>query len=181
MEQYESRLLEQWQDDGPQRKGYRALAEWLNVTMLRREMELAGMSTIGDEAESKYERLQSDDSTIAAEVGDTLRSAGVDIDRLLTDFVSYGSVRTHLKECLDAERSTDTATTDWERNSIEIARTNATENIEGAIQSLLNKDEIKAHDDVTINVSVELECNECHSLMNVDRALRQGELCDDYS
>jgi len=57
MERYEEQLLEQWQADSSQRKGYRKLSEWFNTLMLRREMDRAGLSTLGDEAESKYERL----------------------------------------------------------------------------------------------------------------------------
>jgi hypothetical protein len=49
MERYEEQLLEQWQADPPNRKGYRQLAEWFNTLMLRREMDRAGLSTLGGE------------------------------------------------------------------------------------------------------------------------------------
>jgi len=61
MERYGSQLVERWQDDRPQRMGYRKLARWLNVTILRREMDRAGLSTLGNEATSKYERLRGDE------------------------------------------------------------------------------------------------------------------------
>jgi len=95
MERYEEQLLEQWQADSSQRKGYRKLSEWFNTLMLRREMDRAGLSTLGDEAESKYERLQSDEA-IAAEVA-TVSEHGRS-DRAVTGrFRLVRRDRTHLK------------------------------------------------------------------------------------
>ena len=105
--------------DPPQRKGYRQLAEWFNTLMLRREMDRAGLSTLGDEAESKYDRLRSDEA-IAEEVAMELANAGVPIDRLRDDFVSYGVIRTRLKECLDSD--VELSSGNWEEEAIEITR-----------------------------------------------------------
>ena len=174
MELYERRLVEQWQAEGSQRKGYRQLATWLNELLLRREMDRAGLSTLGDEAESKYERLSSGDETVAAEVRDTLRNSGVDIDSLEDDFVSYGVVRTHLLECLGEEYDPTPSATDWETTSIEIARSHAEEKVTEAVRSLVNKGELTAVGDITAHVTVEVECDESHVRVPLERALRRG-------
>lgn len=177
MEHHESRLVEDWQADGPRRRGYRKLAEWLNVTMLRREMDAAGMETLGEEGQSKYRRLTGDDPTVAAEVRQSLRDAGVPVDRLEDDFVSYGVVRTHLKECLDAEREHTSG--EWERDAIDIASEHAAEKVREAVRSLENKGELDAIGDVSVHVTVELEDEDTHVRVPADRAIRRGYVSRD--
>jgi len=174
MERYEEQLLEQWQADPPQRKGYRQLAEWFNTLMLRREMDRAGLSTLGDEAESKYERLRADE-TIAEEVATELANAGVPIERLRNDFVSYGVIRTHLKECLDSD--VELASGEWEQDAIEIARDHADTKISEAVRSLRNKGQLTAGGDVAVSITAELECENCHARVPADRAIRRGYVC----
>ena len=174
MERYEEQLLEQWQADPPQRKGYRQLANWFNTLMLRREMDRAGLSTLGDEAESKYERLQSDEA-IAEEVATELRNAGIPIDRIRNDFVSYGVIRTHLKECLDSD--VELSGGEWEQNAIEISREHASSKITEAVRSLQNKGKLTAGGDVSVFVTAEVECENCHTRVPADRAIRRGYVC----
>lgn len=174
MERYEEQLLEQWQADTSQRKGYRQLAEWFNTLMLRREMDRAGLSTLGDEAESKYERLQSDEA-IAEEVATELANAGVPIERLRADFVSYGVIRTHLKECLESDVNLSSG--EWEQKAIEISQDHASTKITEAVRSLRNKERLTAGGDVTVSVTAELECENCHARVPADRAIRRGYVC----
>lgn len=175
IEHYDDRILSQWQGEGSQRKGYRQLADWLNVTLLRREMDEVGLTTLGDEAESKYERLQSDEAS-ASEVESMLEREGIDVDRLRSDFVSYGVVRTHITECLGAEYE-KTGASDWEEESIDIARDRASEKIREAVVSLVNKDEIEASGDLAVHLSVELECESCQARVPLRRAIRRGRVC----
>jgi hypothetical protein len=176
MERYENRLVEQWSADRGQRKGYRQLATWLNVLMLRREMDRAGLSTLGDEAASKYKRLTGDDGTVVAEVRDVLRNSGIDVDALENDFVSYGVIRTHLIDCLGEEHETES--TDWEPEAIEIARSNAEKKAREAVHTLVNKAKLDVGGDVRVSASIELECDECHTRVPAERAIRRGYVCE---
>lgn len=175
MQRYEDRLVDQWQAEGPERKGYRQLAVWLNVTMLRREMDRAGLSTLGQEAASKYERLHSTDESVAQEVAVGLSSEGIDIERLREDFVSYGVIRTHLRECLDLEYTAESG--DWEADTIEMARDYAERKISEAVRSLSNKGQLK-RDEIEVDVSIDIECETCHAVIPIDRAMRRGYICD---
>lgn len=177
MGRYEHRLVDHWQADRPQRKGYRQLATWLNVLMLRREMDRAGLSTLGDEAASKYDRLSADDSAVAAEVSDGLRNSGIDVEALQNDFVSYGVVRTHLKECLGEDH--EPTTSNWESDAIEIAQSHAEQKATEAVRALVNKDKLESGGDVSVHVSVEVECDACHARVPAARALRRGYICDE--
>lgn len=171
MGEYESQMVSHWKGEIGQRKGYRQLAEWFNVTMLRREMDKAGLSTLGNEAESKYERLN-DEQTVAEEVRMDLRRAGLPIDDLESDFVSYGVIRKHLTECLGEEY--EHKSSDWEREAIDRARSHAQQKISEAVQAALSKGKLTAAGEVTVNVSVELECEETQVRIPVDRAMRRG-------
>lgn len=177
VEHYDDRLLDEWQAEQSQRKGYRALARWLNVTLLRREMDQAGLSTLGGEASSKYERLSSDDRD-GEEVERLLRREGVDVDGLQSDFVSYGVVRTHLQDCLGAEYVREESDSDWEEESIRIAHEHAREKITDAVRSLVNKDEIAVGGDVSVRLDAEIECGECQVRAPLRRVRRRGYVCD---
>lgn len=170
---YNERLLDQWVAPKPERKGYRQLAEWLNISLLRREMDQVGLSTLGGEAESKYERLQGDDPT-AAEVRANLKSEAVNIDELERDFVSYGVIRTHLQECLGAEREEESS--DWEEQAIEIATEHASTKIDEATRSLKGKGKLSAGS-LSVDLEVEVECDDCHTRLPLQRALRRGYVC----
>lgn len=178
MEQYDDRIVEQWQAPPDQRMGYRRLARWFNITMLRREMDRAGLDTLGNETESKYDRLTGDDETVAREVRRSLRQERIPIDDLLEDFVSYGVIRTHLKECLGAEREEESSTSDWERDAIEIAQDHAETKVSEAVGALVNKGELQALSEVELHVNAEIECPGCQLRIPVKRALRRGYVCD---
>lgn len=173
-EEYDDRLLSQWTAPGPERKGYRQLARWLNVNLLRQRMDSVGMNTLGGEVESKYDRLRGADTT-AEELEQQLAAAGIDIEELTEDFVSYGVVRKHILECLDASR--EESSTEWEPRAIDIATDRAETKIGEAVRSLLNKGELRSSDDTAVHVETELECEHCHTRVPLARALRRGYVC----
>jgi len=175
LERYDDRLLEQWRGDKQTRKGYRQLARWLNVTLLRREMDRAGLSTLGNEAESKYDRLVGDDAS-ASELERVLQREGIDVERLRKDFVSYGVVRTHITECLGAEYE-EPESDDWQRQAIEIATDHARSRIGDAVSSLQSSGELESGGELDVLVQAELECADCQSKVPVERAIRRGYVC----
>lgn len=170
-----SRLVAQWKGDDVERKGYRKLATWLNVMLLRQAMDRAGIPTLGDEARSKYMRLQGKDGTTASEVREVLASEGIGIEQLERDFVSYGVIRTHLTECLEAEREQTEG--EWELRAIEITREHSRNKVLNSVQSLLNKNRLQTGEEIDVHVDIRIECEECHTRMPLDRALRRGEVC----
>jgi hypothetical protein len=171
MAEYEQRMVEHWHGQNGQRMGYRQLADWFNVTLLRREMDKAGVSTLGDEAESKYDRLQKG-GTVAEEVRTVLKRNGVPIEQVESDFVSYGVVRTHLTECLGEEYEEESG--DWEGDAIGRARNHAEQKISEAVAAAVSNGKLDAVGDVSVELSVDLTCSETHVSVPVDQALRRG-------
>lgn len=174
LEPYEDRPVEQWTADTGNRKGYRALAEELNVTLLRNEMDCAGLETLGDEAQSKYERLL-DESVTGTEVESVLLREGVPIEQLQDDFVSYGVVRTHFIDCLGLEPERTSG--NWKQEAISITSDRAEEKVSEAVRSLLNKGDLAVGADISVHATIEIECEKCHTQVPVERALRRGHVC----
>ncbi|MDB9250732.1 hypothetical protein PN419_17285 [Halorubrum ezzemoulense] len=174
---YDERMLRDWQRESG-RKGYRTLAKEFNTMLLRRQMDRAGVSTLANEAESRYERLTGDDETVAHETREVLQREGLPIDDLERSFVSYATVRTHLKDCLDAEHTPTKSDGTWTTQSIEIASEQAQKRAETALKSLATDGEVAIGGDPEIDVSITVTCSKCESRVNVERAIRRGYVCN---
>ncbi|MEZ3169959.1 rod-determining factor RdfA [Halorubrum sp. RMP-47] len=177
LEQYDEQMLRDWQGDSGRRKGYRTLAQEFNTMLLRRQMDRAGVSTLANEAASKYERLAGDDEAIARETREVLRREGLPVDELEQSFVSYATVRTHLKDCLNAEYTPTASDGTWTTRSIEIATNQAQKKAETALKSLIADEEVAIGGDPEVDVSVMVTCTECQSRINAERAIRRGYVC----
>ena len=173
----EASLVARWRGEEGERMGYRRLARWLNATLLERAMERAGLPTAGDEAASRYDRLVGDDEDVSRGVREVLRDGGVPVDDLEADFVSYGVVRTHLLDCLDAERP-ERDPVDWETGAVDAARERAVERIHAAVRARFNKDRLAAGGLPDVDVTVTLTCPACGAQASALAALESGALCD---
>ncbi|GAB7095160.1 hypothetical protein JCM30237_23130 [Halolamina litorea] len=171
----DAELVARWRGDGEARLGYRRLADWLNTTLLRREMERVGMATGGGEARSRYDRLSDDDT--AEGVADLLRRGGVAVDDLRADFVSYSVVRTHLRDCLGEERD-PAPPSDWEADRIQALEEYAADQAGDAVRSLVNKGTLDAGGEVSPSVSVTVTCADCGATVAFADAVDAERFCD---
>jgi DNA-binding transcriptional ArsR family regulator len=110
------RLGEYWTRDD-ERYSLRELAVHFNHQLLRAAMERARLNPLDGEVENTYRLLTDDDVSqgMRTQARNRLQKQGVNVDQLQSDFVSYGTVRRHLKRCLGAERessSTDATSAD---------------------------------------------------------------------
>ncbi|AEN04873.1 hypothetical protein Halar_1116 [halophilic archaeon DL31] len=168
-------LVARWTGEGGKRLGYRRLADWLNTALLRREMEIVGMPTGGDEARSRYERLHDDDTAPA--VRRLLKRGGVALDDLGDDFVSYSVVRTHLQDCLDASREPSPPSA-WEPGQLERLEAYAASEATDAVRSLRNKGQLKAVGEVEAVVTIAVACSVCGTSVPVADALAAKRFCE---
>lgn len=88
----------------------RDLERFFNREVLAAAMRAAGMELLEDEAANVYRLLAAEDVSHAArtEARDRLDRAGVDVDAVTDDFVTYGTIRTHLRECEGIETGHET-------------------------------------------------------------------------
>lgn len=177
-ESLEEGLLARWLGrDGHAESGYRTVTEWFNKRLLRRVYTDRGREAVDARIDSDYEVLTGDDDLQRRYLLDDLEATGIDAEALRDDMVSWGTMRTHLNECLEGTKERPAARTEWERNSIEVARDVTTEKVEDALSSLATKGDLEGVDAATVDVQVYLRCDECPTRVSLERALDQGHVC----
>lgn len=174
-------LLARWRgDDGHEESGYRTLTGWFNRRLLWRVSVDHGRDTAGGRVEHDYDALTGQDDLRREEVIDSLGADGIDADRLLSDMVSWGTMRTHLTDCLDGEKDADPAG-EWERDSIEMARSFAREKVEDALSSLESRGELDGVDRASVSIQVQVQCEECPTRVPLEVALERGYVCETHA
>lgn len=98
------RLGEYWTRE-EERYSLRELAVYFNHQLLRAAMEREGLNPLDGEVENTYRLLTDEDVSqgMRTQARNRLQKQGVDVEQLQSDFVSYGTVNRHLKQCLGVE------------------------------------------------------------------------------
>ncbi|MFB6110118.1 MAG: rod-determining factor RdfA [Halodesulfurarchaeum sp.] len=171
-------LLARWQGrDGYREHGYRTLTDWFNRQLFERAAERADRRVSDPQLTAEYEVLTGEDELQKLDLQDELAAAGIDAEQLLADMVSWSSMRGHLTDCLGGEKTRE-ATTDWERNSIEISRSQARGKIEEAVAALGSKGEIAGAEEAAVSIDVHLHCDRCDTAVPLVVALERGHVCE---
>jgi len=169
------RTLTDRREDGA---SLRDLETVVNEAVLRAALRDADADVIGD-VSSVYEGLTGEDASAGerAELRGRLNRAGVDVDGLETDFVSYQTVRTHFRECLDYDTDRRTAlSVEDARGTVEWARSRSEGIVERTLDRLAGTDGFRAGD-LTVSHVVRVTCEDCGATYPVDEFVdRRG--CD---
>ncbi|WP_424004970.1 rod-determining factor RdfA (plasmid) [Haloarcula salina] len=174
-------LLARWTGaDGRSAEGYRSLTAWFNKRLLKRVYDDHGRESLDARVESDYETLRGDDDLRREELIESLRADGIPGADVVDDMVSWGTMRTHLNDCLDGEKATQSAATDWERDSVETAKDVARNKTESALSSLSTKGQVDGGDDADIEVQIQLGCPDCPTRVPFDVALERGYVCEQH-
>lgn len=177
----DERLLTRWTGaDGREADGYRSLAEWFNKRLLKHVYDQQGRETTGQRLENDYEALTGADDIVREEVMDDLRDDGVDAESVVADMISWSTMRDHLKGCLGGEKPTADATTDWERNSVEVAKRITAGKVEDALRSLDRKGRLPGGAEAEVELQVLLSCPECPTRIPFLDAIDRGFVCSDH-
>lgn len=173
-------MLERWKGSGDRSAmGYRSLTEWFNKRLLKRVYDEHGRESLGARIDGDYETLRGDDIE-REEIVESLRADGIDADAVRADMVSWGTMRTHLQECLDGEKASPTADTDWERESVAKARDVARKKTEKALSALVSKGEIDGVESPEVEVGVQVRCGACPTRVPFDVAYDRGYVCEQH-
>lgn len=107
-----------------------------------------------------------------------LDQAGVDVETLRKDYISYRTVKNHLNDCLDVDTSrTETITLDDARATIGWARTRCENVIEQTLARLSNADKITMGDDIGVTVTPRVTCRDCGVTVTISEFLTDNG-CD---
>jgi hypothetical protein len=156
----------------------RDLERFVNETLLHRALEAVDADVIGDVA-SVYEALTDEDVSAGrrTEVRERLSQAGVDVEALRADFVSYGTVRTHLRDCLGVETTRAAPlSVDDARGTIEWARSRSEGIVDRTLDRLADGDQVAAGD-LEVAHTVRVTCADCGISRSVEAFLDRGG-CD---
>lgn len=153
----------------------RDLERFVNRALLDGAIREAGADVIGDVG-GLYDALTGDDVSAGerTEVRERLEHAGVDVAAIEDAFVSYQTVRTHLRECLDVETARESRLSiDDARGTIEWARSRSEGIVDRTIQRLAAADEVAAGD-VDVSQVIRIDCPDCGDSYPVDEFVDRG-------
>lgn len=154
----------------------RDLEGFFNRDVLASAMRAAGMELLEDEAANVYRLLTDEAVSHAArtEARDRLTRAGVDVDAVERDFVTYGTIRTHLRECVGLETGRE-ATVDAATVSDTIfelfGRTEAV--TERELSRLSDREAFDAGE-LTVSLTARVACEACGEEYGLRRLLERG-------
>lgn len=100
LEDFGAELEARWTASGAERMSLRDLATMFNKRLLEQQMLDAGMNALESNVESTYQNLTDDDVStgIRTDTRNQLERNDIDVDALLSDFVTYQAIRSYLKE-----------------------------------------------------------------------------------
>jgi len=175
-------LVARWTGaDGRSADGYKALTEWFNKRLLKRMYEEHGRDVVSVHLDREYEVITGDEDIQRDELAADLAGDGLDIDELRTALVSWSTMRHHLKGCLEAEKDTSPAETDWEANTVRMARERAAEKAQSVLSSLTSKGRLQDADQARVDVQVKLSCPDCSVRVPFEDAVERGYVCNTHS
>lgn len=153
----------------------RDLERFVNRSLLDGAIREAGTGVIGD-VDAIYDALTDDDVSAGkrTEVRERLEHAGVDVAAVESAFVSYQTVRTHFKDCLDVETARESRlSVDDARGTIEWARSRSEGIVERTVQRLAAVDEVSAGD-VDVSHVIRIDCPDCDTTYPIDEFVDRG-------
>lgn len=174
-------LLARWTGtDGTESEGYQSLTHRFNRQLLGRIYEQHDRDATSVRLESEYEVLTGEKDFKYDEVAADLASDGIEADVVRETLISWSTMRRHLQNCLDGEKSRSSSTTNWELDSVALARQRTEEKVSAALRSFTSKQQLPEASKADIDVQVKLSCPECPTRVPLEDALERGYVCKDH-
>ncbi|MDS0284643.1 rod-determining factor RdfA [Haloarcula onubensis] len=169
-----------WLGEAGERQSLRDLADRFNRALLLAAIRNAGMDVVDGEARNYYRLLTDEDVSAGrrVEAENRLESAGVDVDALREDFVTYQAIRHYLTEVRGASYERDE-----ERDGVERERT-VIDRLQSRVERVVRDtvDRLAGAGRLTVGnyrvlVSVDVLCQDCGGQYAVGELLDRGH-CD---
>lgn len=177
-------LVQRWTgEDGRTALGYKKLTSWFNKRVLKAIYEDAGRSTVTSHIDGEYELITGDDSPERVELAAHLEGDGLDIDEIAKMLPSHGTVRKHLKVCLDAEKDVSTSARPRGKRieSLKQAEQMAASKAGGILPSFAKAGELPLAEEADVAVEIKVECPDCNTRVPVLTAIDRGYICSTHS
>lgn len=129
-----------------------------------------------------FDVLTGDDKSTQARAKTILEQAGIDVEELRGDFVSYRTVKKHLNQCLDVDTSRkapEPVTQTDAQDTIEWAETRCERVVNRTIERLQATHDNIPKADVTVYTSTRVVCSGCDESLPVTTYINNGCACPD--
>lgn len=175
-------LERSWTAPPEERQSLRELAEFFNHQLLAQAMADAGIQQFDDDYVNVY-RLLTDEEVGRADqmrARRRLERAGINVDELLGDFVTYQAIRTYLTQNRDVEYSQpEVDRLEKETKNLERLRGRTSAVTQNKLEELASADHLVLGEFRTF-VEMNVLCEDCGSKYSVDELLeREGCDCAD--
>lgn len=171
-------LVRKYRDDD---YSLRDLETEVNVAFTRAALDAADTHGINASPEKIVRILHSGDDISRREearLETQLQQAGVDVDELRKDYLSYRTVKNHLNDCLEVDTSrTETITLDDACATIGWARNRCENVIYQTLKRLSNANHITLGTDVDVTITPRVTCHDCGVSVTISEFLSSNG-CD---
>ncbi len=167
-------VLKDLQNEGT---SLRDLEAQYNQRVLESALREAGVDVLSGEVENLYRLFIGDDVSagMQVEARSRLKQHGTDPESIRNDFVSYQTIRTHLRECLsvDTER-TSTVTTTGAKNTV-FKLLSRTESVTKRTIERLRSNGYLHIGAVDVTLSLRIACTDCGEEYTFSRLVERGQ------
>lgn len=156
-------LEDRWLGKGDtEQASTRKLADYFNREVLRSAINQSDTFTLSGDVEELYDALTDDEEAEATLVKSRLEQSGVDIETVMSDFISHQTVYRYLKEQRDVERSEQSTAEKLENatETVQRLRGRTTAVTEQKIQTLENNDILSGGEFSVLN-DIQVICENC--------------------
>ena len=181
LEDLHERLPALWRGDTGEATSLRDLARQINIAILQRAMERAGLDPIDGEAANAYRLLTDDEVSAGARTQQrrSLERAGIEVDQLEGQFVTHQAIYTYLTEVLGVSKDTDTDPVESRRERVQRLRGRTEAVVGDALTTLRDSSSITLGESET-TVDIRVYCRNCQSGYEFEDLLaRGGCACDE--
>jgi hypothetical protein len=185
IEEYEltglgAELEARWTGDGYERMSLRDLADLFNTRVLETALVRAGANRSLSDVEGTYRDLTDEDVSVGVrtDTRSRLQQAGIDVDTLERDFVTYQAVRSYLREHREAEyrAPTDAEKLAKDLESIQRLLTRTRSVTEERIENLRATDRVDI-DEFEVLLDLNVLCQRCGTQYDLEEFF-DGRGCD---
>lgn len=154
----------------------RALESFFNRRVLEQALREHRVETLQGEVANTYRLLTGDDVSAGArtEAVERLERNGVDTAALLEEFVSYQTVRTHLRDCLGVDTSREATTEPSDARDTVFGLLSRAETVTDQTLSRLRSTGALHTGDLDVAVNARVACRDCGREYTVSELLERG-------
>lgn len=175
LDDVEVELVRRWTGEDSERASLRDLATYFNERVLRAAMDAVGMNPYDSEVADAYRALTDGTGGERAGTRRELARAGVDVEDVESDFVTYQAIYNYLTDVLDVTYRGESDEKQLENNikKIEKLRSRVQVVVGDTLERFRNSGKISLGE-FTVLVDIQVYCSDCGKQRGVVELLRAG-------